>query len=142
VAYFASVIRKQVKLSGERIRIALAAGLVLSLALAFACAPEQKPTHILSDEEMVQVLMDIYLTEEKVNRLALPRDSAQKIFALFKERVMKNAHIPDSLFIQSMEYYMEHPKKLERVYTAVIDSLLLREQAVSLDTTRTDAVPR
>jgi hypothetical protein len=142
VAYFAPVIRKQVKLSGERMKSALIAGFAISLALAFACTAEQKPRNILSDEQMVQVLMDIYLTEEKVNRLSLPRDSAQKIFPLFKERVLKHAHISDSVFNQSMEYYMEHPKKFDKIYTALIDSLMLREQAVSLDTTATDAVPR
>ena len=120
----------------------MAAGWIVFIVLLGACAQEQKPKQLLTDEQMVRVLMDIYLTEEKLTGLALARDSADKIFPLFKEKIYESAQINDTIFNQSMEYYLAHPKKLERIYTAVIDSLMLREQAVSLDTAKTHAIPR
>lgn len=111
------------------------------LAFLLACGAEKKPDEVLEEDAMVRILMDIYITEEKVNRLAFTRDSTEKIFPLFKDRIYRNAKINDSIFVRSMEYYLAHPKKLERVYSAVIDSLTLREQALAADTTTNNVIP-
>jgi hypothetical protein len=36
--------------------------------------------------------------------------------------------IPDSVFIESYNYYAAHPVELEKIYSVVVDSLNLREQ--------------
>lgn len=101
---------------------------VLSVLLGSACDQAERDPAILSHEEMVKILTEIYLTEQKVNRLGLPRDSAESEFERFKKMVFKKKDISDSLFRKSFDYYMDRPKEMELIYTALVDSLGLMEQ--------------
>jgi Domain of unknown function (DUF4296) len=107
---------------------------LLSLMLFFmltACTDAQKPANLLSEEEMTRVMMEVYTYEEKINRLNLRRDSAEKIFLLAEPIIFQKIGVPDSVFKRSYDYYIEHPKQLESIYTALVDSLNLREQKLS-----------
>lgn len=106
---------------------------VALFAALISCSPE-KPEDILPQEEMVQIMEEIYIAEEKVNHLALSRDSAKIIFKVMSEEVFEDAQVSDSLFKKSFDYYMERPKDMERIYTALVDSLQLREQRTPLTT--------
>jgi hypothetical protein len=93
---------------------------------------------------MVRTLTEIYVVEEKVNRLGLIRDSSEKVFDSLRVRVFRNMPYPDSVFKRSLDYYTDRPKEMEVIYTALVDSLQLREQralsqpasAAATDTTR------
>ena len=98
------------------------------LSLAVSCGGEEKPEGILSKAEMVQILEEMYLAEEKINQLALPRDSAKEVFEAMEKKVFEDAIANDSVFQRSFDYYMEHPKDMEMIYTALVDTLQLREQ--------------
>jgi hypothetical protein len=106
------------------------------LVVVVACSKgEEKPAPgILSHAQMVEVMKEIYLTEEKVNRLTLPRDSAEQIFDLMETRAFEKTGVDDSLFRVSVHYYVAHPKQLEKIYAALIDSLQLEEQKASAGT--------
>jgi hypothetical protein len=91
-----------------------------------------KPTGILKSSEMVHMYTEMYIAEEKVNRLSLPRDSAEKVFKVIEKKVFETNNVSDSAFRQSIEYYMNHPKDLELIYAAVVDSLNLREQRTTV----------
>jgi hypothetical protein len=137
VTYFAAVFRNQVKYSFKwNFRWFMPLGCMLFL-YALACQQEQRPKGILSEKEMVSVLAEIYLVEEKVGRMGIARDSIDKIFYQFKNRIFSNVGVSDSVFIRSMNYYMEHPDKLEQIYTALVDTLSFRAQAaVVLDSAK------
>jgi hypothetical protein len=77
---------------------------------------------------MVQVMQEVYLAEEKVNYLALPRDSAKHVAGVLTAKVFEEAAVQDSVFKKSFDYYMEHPREMELIYTALVDTLQLREQ--------------
>lgn len=79
---------------------------------------------------MVQVLQEMYLAEEKINRLGIGRDSAKQVFAVMEKMVFEDAGVGDSVFQRSFDYYMEHPKEMELIYTALVDTLQLKEQRV------------
>ena len=81
---------------------------------------------------MVKVLSELYLTEEKVNKLSLNRDSATIVFNYFNDEVFRKLGTTDSVFRRSMDYYMERPKEIEKIYAALIDSLNLQEQRLSI----------
>jgi hypothetical protein len=98
------------------------------LGLFFSCSKPGRPAGILSEAQMVSTLTDIYMVEEKVNRLGLVRDSAEKVFDSLRVRVFRNSPYPDSVFKQSLDYYTDRPKEMEMIYTALVDSLQLREQ--------------
>lgn len=106
-------------------------GLIAALLLA-GCAMERKPGTILSEAEMARVLTEIYMNEEKVVKLNLRRDSAEKIFEMIEPILFKKIGVSDSVFRASFEYYVERPKQLELIYTAVVDSLNLWEQKLNV----------
>jgi hypothetical protein len=101
--------------------------LLAAVAVLGACA-EEKPEGILTKAQMVQVMEEMYLAEEKVNHLALPRDSAKQVSKVISEIVFEDAAVSDSVFRKSFDYYMERPKEMELIYTALVDTLHLREQ--------------
>ncbi len=101
---------------------------VIAALVVLVSCKEKKPEHILSQQEMVRVMTDIYIAEEKINRLGISRDSSEKVFAAMKEKVFENAALTDSSFKRSFDYYMENPKAMEQIYMTLVDSLQLREQ--------------
>jgi len=101
--------------------------LLAALTWLVSCG-KKTPKGILSKKEMVQVMGELYVAEEIVNHLALSRDSAKKVFTVMEGKVFEKAGVQDTLFRKSFDYYMEHPKELEFIYTALVDTLQLREQ--------------
>lgn len=107
--------------------------LVITLAGVFSCSKKEKtPEGILGQEEMVKTIQEVLLVEEKVNRLRLSTDSSKKVFTAIRGKVFEKTGVPDSVFNNSMNYYMDHPKELEQIYTALVDSLNLKEQKASV----------
>ena len=76
---------------------------------------------------MVNVLIDIQLTEGVVSALPVSYDSSQVLYSLLEKDVFAKHGVTDSVFTQSMLYYLEDAGKMDRIYTRVIDSLVVRE---------------
>jgi Domain of unknown function (DUF4296) len=105
--------------------------LIMSL-FVLACANEKKPARLLSEAEMTRVIIEIYVNEEKINRLNLRRDSAEKIFTLAKPYIFKKIGVSDTLFRESLDFYAANPVALEKIYAIVVDSLNLMEQRLTV----------
>jgi hypothetical protein len=119
--------RRLKNLGGIKFRLTLT--FVALLTLLQACGSKNEtPAGILSQEQMVSVLRNIYISEEKVNRLTLPRDSALVLFGRMEDKVFETTGVTDSAFEKSLNYYFEHPEDLQKIYAAVVDSLQLQEQ--------------
>jgi hypothetical protein len=104
-------------------------GLSFLLALLGSCGDSDTPRQrILTPSEMVKALTEIYLYEQKVNKLGLPRDSAEVAFEQFKPMIFEKIGVPDSVFKSSFDYYMDRPVEMEKIYSALVDSLSLMEQ--------------
>ncbi len=91
-------------------------------------APEEQ---ILSQREMVSTLIDVYIAEQKIQMLSIPRDSGEFLFRKLNTKVLEAKNVQDSVLKKSFDYYMAHPKELEQIYSALVDSLNLREQRVT-----------
>jgi hypothetical protein len=118
--------RDQVKFPFERrmIRIILFGMMILVLS---ACG-KTRPEGILTEKQMVNVMTELYLAEEKASRLSIPYDSAREIFPIFSAKAFEKASVSDTLFRKSLNYYMSEPEKLENIYTILVDSLNLKAQ--------------
>lgn len=120
--------RDQVKLSFRR-KISRFSLLGLAFVfLAIACKPEKTPESVLTEQEMVAILTEIYLAEEKLGGVGIPFDSIKKVFPKFETKIFEKTDVPDSVFRKSFEYYIANPKKLEYIYTVLVDSLNLQAQ--------------
>lgn len=102
--------------------------ILAAFAIMAACEAKSTPSDILTRQEMVKLMEELYVAEEKVNFLALSRDSSMKVFSVMQSKVFQNAAKSDTIFKKSLDYYMERPKDLELIYTALVDTLQLREQ--------------
>ena len=124
-------VRKSVKrlLTINRIPLCLIVGI---LAFGSCSDKYQVPEGVLEKEKMVNVLSDLYLAEQKINSIGVKRDSLRQIFEVAKIKIFAEAGTTDSVFKRSMNYYLEHPKSMEDLYTSLIDSLSLQEQRMIL----------
>ena len=105
------------------------AGMIAMLIFCFSCGESPKAEGpVLTQSQMVKALIEVYLLEQKVNRMGLPRDSAERQFERFKPVIFERLNVSDSIFKRSFNYYMDHPKQMELIYSAVVDSLSLMEQ--------------
>jgi hypothetical protein len=103
----------------------------LIIAFISACSGSDKSEGVLNHNDMVKVLSEIYIAEDRVQRLSLKADSADQVFEAFRGKIESKTGIPDSVFRKSLQYYYNHPKEMEMIYTALVDSLSLREQRSS-----------
>jgi hypothetical protein len=118
--------RDQAKFPFERrmIRIILSGTVIL----VFSACGKSRPEGILTEKQMVNVMTELYLAEERANKLSIPYDSVKEIFPMFSAKAFEKAGVSDSLFQKSLDYYMSEPEQLENIYTILVDSLSLKAQ--------------
>lgn len=102
-------------------------GIVVLMTLV-QCKEGNKPAGLLNKDEMVNLLVELYLAEAKVTVAAIPRDSAFTLFRPYDESFTASRGIADSTLKMSYNYYFQRPEELEKILDAVIDTLNLREQ--------------
>jgi Domain of unknown function (DUF4296) len=98
------------------------------IATLFSCKQEQKETAPLSRDQMVSLMMEIYLAEARTATVPVGKDSAYRLFIPRQDSLLHRMGIQDSTLRASYSYYLKHPADLEAIYDAIIDSLSLREQ--------------
>lgn len=92
-----------------------------------SCDRDTPPPGILSEDEMVNVLIDIQLTEGIVSSLPIAYDSSQVLYSLMEQDVFVKHSVQDSVVTKSMLFYLEDAAKMDRIYSRIIDSLSVRE---------------
>jgi hypothetical protein len=98
------------------------------IGLMFSCGRTERPANVMSKPEMVKTFMEVYVAEEKVNRLSVPRDSSVIVFDSLRARIFDKLEVEDSVFKKSLLWYTEHPQDMQDILSALVDSLQLREQ--------------
>lgn len=104
--------------------------LFLSAAI-ISCTSEKKPNDVLSKAQLSALLVDIYVSEARVDAIPGLKDSTIRYFLPREQKLLKEKGISDSVLRKTYAYYLQHPKELELVYDAVIDTLTLHEQRVA-----------
>lgn len=97
------------------------------------CEENPKPKDLLSEEEMVNVLIDIHLTEGIASSLPIPYDSSQVLYSLLEQEVFVKHQVQDSVFTRSMIYYLQDPAIMDKIYARVVDSLVVRESSGGIE---------
>lgn len=101
---------------------------VIIALLLFGCGSQEKPKGLLSQDEMVSLMVDVYLAEARISTTGIPRDSATKLFEPYENALIAKRGITDSILQANYAYYLQKPDELEKILDAVIDTLNLREQ--------------
>ena len=104
-------------------------GLLLTLSLS-CNEKKDEAKGILTKTELATFLIDVYLAEARIDNIPIAKDSAIKLFLPYEEKLMKKYNLSDSSLKKTYQFYIDHPKEMEAIYDAVIDTLSLREQRV------------
>ncbi len=85
------------------------------------------PEDIAPKEQLVPLMLDIYLAEVKLSNLKIVRDTAVSIFETYEGYLFEKHNIEKEKYMNSMSYYYDHTEQLELIYEALLDSLSVRE---------------
>ena len=105
---------------------------VVSVLLFQSCARREEvvPKEIISPDSMVAILVDVHLAEAtaSMNRINdIQRFSAPELYPV----IYKSHHTDSITFRKSFDYYLDHPKKLDKIYEQVISELSRRESEIN-----------
>ena len=93
------------------------------------CVKESRPPEgLISKEKMISFLIDLHIHETKASLSRMNKDSVRVFFPEVEQRLFEKHGIDDSLYMVSFNYYLEEVKLMEEIYSAVVDSLSLRER--------------
>lgn len=102
--------------------------LVVAFLGTMSCQKPKSEAPPLSRDQMVELMLEVYLAEARASLIPIPKDSAYRLFVAHQDSIMHHRGIQDSTLRKAYAYYLERPTELEAVYDAIIDSLSLREQ--------------
>ncbi|MDX2195544.1 MAG: DUF4296 domain-containing protein [Cytophagales bacterium] len=108
------------------IRFSLSVATFLFLLL-ISCNDDQKVSAPLSEDEMVNTLIQIHLNEAKAINTFLPVDSQRLYYKILEDSMWYKLQTTRVLYDSSYKMYARHAYALDKIYTRVIDSLSLRE---------------
>jgi hypothetical protein len=104
---------------------------ILGCVLGMACgSQDDKPDHILSKEQMVALMIDVQMAQTRVNELRLKKDSAQKVYDHYQGYLLEAHEVKDSVFYESLQYYLNRPVDLDLIHEGVLDTLNFRLQKI------------
>ncbi len=109
--------------------------LIFLLVLVFglnACGDKEQPSGLLTEDEMVVVLIDIHFTEGVASAMPIPYDSSQVLYSLLERDVFEKHQVSDSVFNESLMFYLQDPEVMNGIYSRVIDSLSYKESSGGL----------
>lgn len=96
------------------------------ICLLFACTtPEEKiPENILSETKFELLLKEIHLAEAafELNK-SKGIEQAQNTLANSYRNIYTEKEITEEEFKITLEYYSNHPEKLEKIYTHILEQL-------------------
>jgi len=81
----------------------------------------------LDKDQMVSIMTDIHLVEGIASSLPIPYDSSQKVYPYLEQQVFEKHGVPDSVYLQSLQYYLRDANVMEELYSRTIDSLTVKQ---------------
>ena len=104
--------------------------------LAISCKRNsERPADILPPDMMINALIEIRTLEGQVASLTLGNDSSRVLYHILEERLFERLNLDTALYTKSYNYYILHPEEFIDITSAVIDSLKLRSQKISMPST-------
>ncbi|MGQ7869815.1 DUF4296 domain-containing protein [Sunxiuqinia sp. sy24] len=113
-------------------KISLYFFLIILTVTSFSCKEKKgfpKPSNLIEEIQMVDMLCDIHLHEAYANQYRFKKDTVQLESKDLYLSVLEKYGVPDSVFAQSVVFYSSRPKLYDRIYQQVVDRLnILQEE--------------
>ncbi len=99
-----------------------------ALVILCACSTNEAPEDLIGTEKMVKVLTEVHLLETKINNLSIdPYDSTKAVYNHYEKLLFEDLGITQDQYERSFNYYVDNPNEFEKIYNAVVDTLMQRE---------------
>ena len=82
----------------------------------------------MTQQQMINFLIDLHIVEARLNATRLPPDSINLFFSDIEDSLFRKYNVTDSIYYKSYQYYLENIFEMEKIYEAVVDSLSIRER--------------
>ncbi|MCC6180280.1 MAG: DUF4296 domain-containing protein [Bacteroidia bacterium] len=95
--------------------------------ILLSCTPDKEediviPSYLLSEEQLVSVLTDAYLSEG-ASGINVKNVIGEKYDSAYVFNPLQEHHISKSTFDSTMNFYTKHPQKLKLIYEKVLEKL-------------------
>ena len=92
--------------------------------LACRSPKERIPERILPEKEMVSILKEVHLAEANFELLKTnSKEVAQNTLLNNYHEIYSKYNIDKNKFQETLEYYANHPEKLEAIYSKVLEDI-------------------
>ena len=106
--------------------------IIFSLFLfSFGKKQERVPENILTEEKMVDVMVDMHLVETASNLKLLPLDSTDLPYREYFASVFVTHGVSKAEFDSSMFHYTTHTEQMNAIYDKVLERLNQMEAEIS-----------
>lgn len=107
---------------------------ISALILLLISCKEKKPKEILDRDDMIDLLVDVHLTDGYLNTLQV--DSARKVINPLYAHLFDTYNLDSLEFEENLRYYLSNPIQAEKMYT-IINS---RINTINTDLMRQDSI--
>ncbi|UBM57572.1 DUF4296 domain-containing protein [Marinilongibacter aquaticus] len=92
--------------------------------LAFSCQPNDGPKDLIAEDKMIDIMTELQVAESRVGRLNLRTyDSSVVAFQYLQDKVFEKYKVDSTQYIESYDYYGEHPKQFADIFERVEDKI-------------------
>ncbi len=95
--------------------------LIISIAVFSMIGCKEELSTTLSDEKIVDILTDLHLAEASM--LTLNKRLKDSVNRIYYGQVFEIHQVEDSIFFNDLEIIRKNPKRVEEIYTLVIDNI-------------------
>ena len=92
---------------------------------------DNKPSDLIPQEEMIQVLADVHVADALVEHKFGQQSPNLPLTNALYSQIYKNRHITAAQYKSSYKYYEGHPQLMDNIYTQVITELSKREAVMN-----------
>ena len=98
--------------------------IICCFLLACSSPKEGIPEEILSEKELLAILKEVHLAEANFELLKTnSKELAQNTLLNNYHKIYSKYNIDKNKFQETLEYYANHPDKLEAIYSKVLEDI-------------------
>ena len=101
---------------------------LLSVLFLFSC--EEKKVLLIPEEEMIDILVDIHLSDGVLNTESFPYDNVKLRPENYYKNVLNNHHITRAIFDSALSQYTENRELYITMYDKVIEELRTKQSLI------------
>lgn len=124
----------------KRLKYLLIVGLFAFVASCGSSEEEKpkRPDHIIPEEMMVDIMVDLYIVESANNMRILDRDTNNPSYGDFVVAVMEKYNFTKDDYERSLKYYAQDPEDINAIYDETLERLSKMESEAGVVRTEED----